>query len=44
MRITEDVLRYAAEQRLTDETAIRRGLVDKAKEFDTAEGDVYQKV
>ena len=32
------------EQRLTEETAIRCGLVEKAKEFATARGDVYQSV
>jgi len=43
MRITEDVRRYAAEKGLNDETAIKRGLEEKAAEFATA-GDVYQKV
>ena len=43
MRITEDVRRYAAEQSLTEEDAIKRGLEEKAAEFAKA-GDVYQKV
>jgi hypothetical protein len=43
MRITEDVRRYAAEQGLSDEAAIKRGLEEKAAEF-AKTGDVYQKV
>ena len=43
MRITEDVRRYAAEKGLSDEAAIKQGLVEKAAEFAT-KGDVYQKV
>ena len=43
MKITEDVRRYAAQQGLKEEEAIKRGLEDKAEEFAKA-GDVYQKV
>jgi phosphomethylpyrimidine synthase len=43
MRITEDVRRYAAQQGVSEEDAIRRGLEQKATEFAKA-GDVYQKV
>ncbi|HEY4271024.1 MAG TPA: phosphomethylpyrimidine synthase ThiC [Candidatus Udaeobacter sp.] len=43
MRITEDVRRYAAEQRVTEQDAIKRGLEEKAAEFAKA-GEVYQKV
>src|SRR6266446_4149195 len=43
MRITEDVRRYAAEQGLSDEAAVKQGLEEKAAEFAKA-GDVYQKV
>jgi phosphomethylpyrimidine synthase len=43
MRITEDVRRYAAEQGLSDEAAIKQGLQEKAEEFATT-GEVYQKV
>ena len=43
MRITEDVRRYAAEQGVTEEAAIKRGLEEKAAEFARA-GEVYQKV
>jgi phosphomethylpyrimidine synthase len=43
MRITEDVRRYAAEKGLGDETAIKRGMEEKAAEF-AKHGEVYQKV
>ncbi len=43
MRITEDVRRYAAEQRVSEEDAIKRGLEEKAAEFAKA-GELYQKV
>jgi phosphomethylpyrimidine synthase len=43
MRITEDVRRYAAEQGVKEEEAIKRGLEEKAAEF-AKNGDVYQKV
>jgi hypothetical protein len=43
MKITEHMRRYSAEKELDEETAIKRALEDKAKEFATA-GDVYQKV
>lgn len=43
MRITEDVRRYAAEQGLADDVAIERGLREKAAEFATVGGELYQK-
>jgi phosphomethylpyrimidine synthase len=43
MRITEDVRRYAAEQGVKEEDAIKRGMEEKATEFAKA-GEVYQKV
>jgi len=43
MRITEDVRRYAAQQGLSEENAIKRGLEEKAAEFAKV-GEVYQKV
>ena len=43
MRITEDVRRYAAEQGLAEDVAIERGLQEKAAEFATAGGELYQK-
>jgi phosphomethylpyrimidine synthase len=43
MRITEGVRRYAAEQGLSEEAAVKQGLEEKAAEFAKA-GEVYQKV
>jgi len=43
MRITEDVRRYADEQGVKEEDAIKRGLEEKAAEF-TKAGELYQKV
>jgi phosphomethylpyrimidine synthase len=43
MKITEDVRRYAAEQGMAEEEAVKRGLKEKAAEFAKA-GEVYQKV
>src|SRR6266571_8732443 len=41
MKITKDVRRYAAEQGLSEEAAVKQGLEDKAKELASA-GDIYQ--
>ena len=41
MKITEDVRKYAAEQGLTEEQALRRGMEEKAQEFVDNGGDVY---
>ncbi|HKP04557.1 MAG TPA: phosphomethylpyrimidine synthase ThiC [Chthoniobacterales bacterium] len=43
MKITEDVRRYAAEQSLTEDDAIKRGFEEKSAEF-AKTGEVYQKV
>src|SRR4051812_12472154 len=43
MKITEDVRRYAAEQGLAEDDAVKRGMEEKAAEF-AKEGEVYQKV
>jgi len=43
MRITEDVRRYAAEQGMSEEAAIEKGLQEKAAEFATSGGDIYTK-
>ena len=43
MRITDNVRRYAGEQGLSEEAAVKRGLEEKAAEFAKA-GEVYQKV
>lgn len=43
MRITEDIRRYASEQGVAEEDAVRHGMEEKAAEF-AKTGDVYQKV
>src|SRR5271157_2691131 len=44
MKITEDVRKYAAEQGLAEEEALRRGLEEKSKEFVEKGAEVYAKV
>jgi phosphomethylpyrimidine synthase len=44
MRITEDVRRYAKEQELSDEDAIKAGMEQKAREFKEAGVEIYSKV
>ncbi|HEY2714426.1 MAG TPA: phosphomethylpyrimidine synthase ThiC [Chthoniobacterales bacterium] len=41
MRITEDVRKYAAEQHLTDQDAVKVGMEQKAREFHEAGSEVY---
>jgi phosphomethylpyrimidine synthase len=43
MKITEDVRRYAAQQGLSEEAALERGLEEKAEEF-AAVGQLFRKV
>jgi phosphomethylpyrimidine synthase len=43
MKITEDVRAYAAAQGVDEETALRRGLEQKAGEFKARGGEVYSK-
>jgi len=43
MKITEDVRKYAAEQGITEETAIGEGLKQKATEFNEAGAEIYSK-
>jgi phosphomethylpyrimidine synthase len=43
MRITEDVRRYAAEQGVAEEDALKRGLEQKATEFTEAGAEIYSK-
>ena len=43
MRITEDVRRYAAEQGLSEEAAVKQGLEEKAAEFVEKGSEVYAK-
>jgi phosphomethylpyrimidine synthase len=39
----EDVRKYAAQQSLTEEDAVKRGLEEKAAEFVEKGGEVYAK-
>ena len=43
MKITEDVRKYAAEQELSDEQALRVGREQKSCEFGEAGAEVYAK-
>src|SRR5256714_1105935 len=43
MRITEDVRKYAAEQKISDEEALRVGLKQKATEFKKSGAEIYAK-
>ena len=43
MRITEDVRKYAAEQKLSEKEALRAGMEQKAREFTEAGAEIYSK-
>jgi phosphomethylpyrimidine synthase len=43
MKITEDVRKYAAEQKLSEEEAVRAGMEQKAKEFLEKGSEIYAK-
>ncbi len=43
MRITEDVRKYAAEQGIGEQEAIKKGLEEKSKEFVETGAEVYVK-
>jgi len=43
MRITEDVRKFAAEQKLSEEAALRAGLEQKAREFQGKGAELYAK-
>jgi phosphomethylpyrimidine synthase len=43
MRITEDVRKIAAEQRISETDALQMGLEQKAKEFKESGAEVYAK-
>lgn len=43
VKITEDERKYAAEQSLTEEDAVKRGLEEKAAEFIKKGSEVYAK-
>ncbi len=44
MKITEDVRKYAAEQGLSEQDALQKGMEDKSKEFVTQGAEVYKSV
>jgi hypothetical protein len=44
VKITEDVCKYAAEQAISEEEALRRGMEEKSKEFVEAGAEVYKKI
>ena len=44
MKITEDVRKYAAEQGIAEEEALKKGMEQKAKEFVAKGAEVYAKV
>jgi phosphomethylpyrimidine synthase len=41
MKITEDVRRYAAEQGVTEDEAVRRGMAEKSEEFVKSGAEIY---
>jgi len=43
MKITEDVRKYAAEQKVSNEEALQIGLEEKAREFTEAGAELYSK-
>jgi phosphomethylpyrimidine synthase len=43
MKITEDVRKFAAEQKLSEEEAVRVGMEQKAREFAEAGAEIYSK-
>ena len=43
MRITEDVRKFAAEQKLSEKEALRAGMEQKAREFTEAGAEIYSK-
>jgi len=44
MKISEDVRKFAAEQGITEEEAVERGMEEKSKEFEDQGGELYSKV
>jgi hypothetical protein len=43
VNITEDVRKYAAEQAISEEEALQRGIEEKSKEFVESGAEVYAK-
>jgi hypothetical protein len=41
VKITEDVRKYAAEQGISEDEALEKGLKDKAEEFTKKDAEVY---
>ena len=41
VKITEDVRKYAADQGIAEENAIKRGMAEKSNEFSRAGADIY---
>jgi phosphomethylpyrimidine synthase len=44
MKISEDVLKFAAEKGITEEQAIEEGMAEKSEEFEKQGGKIYSKV
>jgi phosphomethylpyrimidine synthase len=44
MKITKEVHKYPAEQAISEEEALQRGMEEKSKEFVEAGAEVYAKV
>jgi phosphomethylpyrimidine synthase len=44
MRITEDVRKYAASQKLSEAEALHAGMEQKAREFNESGAEIYSKV
>lgn len=42
MKITQDVREYAAQKEIDEQAALEVGLKEKAEEFVTAGGEIYQ--
>jgi phosphomethylpyrimidine synthase len=43
MKITEDVRKYAAEQGVTEQEALQKGMEEKSKQFAQQGGQIYNK-
>jgi hypothetical protein len=43
MKITEDVRKYAAEQGIAEEEALKKGMEEKSKEFTEKGSELYAK-
>ena len=43
VKITEDVRKFAAEQKLSEDQALKAGMEQKAREFNKAGAEIYSK-